>query len=1153
MSRLDTPTTTPSRYSSLSRTPRTSSPSISYSSYAPTLTPGGMQLHKLKVATSVALEGKAKKGLDGANVKMYLKISFPLESVTPGMTIPICPEENLRILSSQVHPLDAAYAPYKFSSATSPSLRKAAKALELPRPLSFTYQHAHRLEPTHASTAASSSRSRIRETASDAQPVDERYTGSIVVTAYHISYVVPKSFPSRIPELSDEDSVSRRSPDSIGRRASIGEKTTVNFMAAIDMFVPYLGRPPRSPYLLSIPIPRCLRNDIKLRIFPPNNTSSSLASLSSSDEEGSSWDVSSDPPVTPKLSRIPRHRAYDDLADDESSDSSQAGFGDGCGIQGSFPSSDRIRVRWAKPFRMLGPDSEAARRKVAVKTVKAEMACVVKGKVPHPQKPDVEGIVMDVEYRATCSGLWHAGVATLLGLDVALYKGSNVDWAPGFPPGWEVTGSAGYVGCGEDKEQPKGSLQGSADAVSPSILVSPSSPSHLAFPSTPSRQSSTSSTSSLLRQTLPAVPNVGDYSFENSSLLSSETSLPQGSSVSSMSSLATTATGDSDSVRPPNATVTLKININEFVPPSKRTDFTFKIAGTIVVYPRSIRRPGRSATSANSSEEDSDHSETRPTMLPRFEVHAAQDEDVHILVQHDAEARAQVIVVSPGDDYEDPSAPKNVLKRGGSSRCKDGSAVVLHYPPPLPPPSPDPPRAEVSDTSGALTPPRARTPASTASPGPVRRLSGGPLRLSRLKRDGKLMIPHVTVVVTPLASAGAALPDSYAVRATFPVPSDSGSDWVEFWLTQPNNRRLLGDGIAEETLRTPPRVAVVSASVDGVPVRYEMYAGAVPQQGGDRGSEKGKQVEDGQLTFMEMSGRQWASWVKVHVGNGGGMVVVDYYMPPSREEGKRKQRTVDSLLHVLIPAFQLQVGRLEVKIDTLRDITIAELHSNLEFQLQTREGPRFLHHCTEDFFYPQLSIIFMSSKPVVTNTLMKWTLAGVIFLLLMCFGFIYRLSGETQQLQQSIRGLSFVVGSDWTHAIDVEPVTVTETVYNNKWWYAETSTETSSSATVDPVVPSASTSTEPPTSSSTTILHHGESASPEPSAPSRPITPPRKPPSRASAPTGTSVVPQHMSFAALFPTLNFTPPEDTWDAVRKIGDGVWQIMRRIYHYPLDPP
>ena len=65
------------------------------------MTPGGMQLHKLKVATSVALEGKAKKGLDGANVKMYLKISFPLESVTPGMTIPICPGASTRRASAQ--------------------------------------------------------------------------------------------------------------------------------------------------------------------------------------------------------------------------------------------------------------------------------------------------------------------------------------------------------------------------------------------------------------------------------------------------------------------------------------------------------------------------------------------------------------------------------------------------------------------------------------------------------------------------------------------------------------------------------------------------------------------------------------------------------------------------------------------------------------------------------------------------------------------------------------------------------------------------------------------------------------------------------------------------------------------------------------------
>ncbi|KAL1741353.1 hypothetical protein HDZ31DRAFT_45614 [Schizophyllum fasciatum] len=1144
MSRLtSTPSSTPSRYSSNSRA---TSPPLSHSSYSPTLTPGGTQFHKLNVVTRVALEGKAKKGADGANMKMYLKISLPQASVSPGITIPLCPEENIRILSSQVHPLDANSVPYNFSSAASPLLHKAARALVLPQRSSTTYQQAYGLEPTHGSTIAPSSRSRMDSMASDVPPVDERYTGSIIVTAYHISYVVPKSLPSRSPERSDEDALTPRHSAYKSRRASIGEKTTINFMAAIDMWVPYLGRPPRSPYLLSIPVPRCLHNHIKLRIFPPANTSSSLASLSSSDEEGNAWDLTSDPHVTRSASRSARHTTYADLADDESSDSSTAGFADGCGIQGTFPSAERIRVRWAKPFKVVGADSEAARRKVAVKSVKAEMACVVKGKVPHPQRPDVEGVVMDVEYRATCSGLWHAGVATLLGLDVALYKGSNVAWAPGHPPGWEVTGSAGYTGC---DQSPRGaSVQGSADAANPAILVSPSSPTHPNFP-TPSRQSSAFLTSSLMRQTLPAAPNVADHSFDSSSLSWSETSLTQESVASSKSSLATTAPGDSASFRPPNATVTLHININEFLPPSKTTIFTFKIAGTIVVYPRSTRRPGRPSAAANSSEEDSDHAEERPTMLPRFEVQAAQDEDVHIIVQHDADPAAQLMVVSPGDDYADPTAPKNVLSRGGSSRCKDGSAVVLHYPPP--PPTPNPEFAP-SDTSGALTPPRARTP----SPGLARRLSGGSLLRAPRKRDGKLMIPHARVRVTPLAGAGAALPDSYAVRAEFPVPADAGSDWVEFWLTQPSGARLLGDGVAAEALRAPPRVVVVSASVDGVPVRYEMNAGVPPAQGGGLG--KGEE-DEGRLTFMDMSGKEWASWVKLHVGNAGGTVVVDYYMPPPREDRKGKQRAVDSLLNVLLPAFQLQVGRLDVQIEGIQDIVVAELHSNLEFQLQTREGHRLMHHCSEDIFYPQLSVIFMSSKPVVTNTLMKWTLAGVLFLLLMCFGFIYRLSGETQQLQQSIRGLSFAVGADWTHAH--EPVTVTTTMYNNKWWFAETAADDPATTTsADTIASTSSTTTEPvPSSSTRAITSAPREATPSvASSSSRPPAPPRSttrrpPPRSPTSPADTGLSRRDMSFAALFPQLPFSAPKVTWNVMRKVGDGVWQIMRRVYHYPLDPP
>jgi len=66
------PYTTPS---SASRTTRTLSPPISQStSYSPTVTPYSNST-KLNVVTRVAIEGKAKQGKDGANIKMYLKVS----------------------------------------------------------------------------------------------------------------------------------------------------------------------------------------------------------------------------------------------------------------------------------------------------------------------------------------------------------------------------------------------------------------------------------------------------------------------------------------------------------------------------------------------------------------------------------------------------------------------------------------------------------------------------------------------------------------------------------------------------------------------------------------------------------------------------------------------------------------------------------------------------------------------------------------------------------------------------------------------------------------------------------------------------------------------------------------------------------------------
>jgi hypothetical protein len=77
--------------------------------------------------------------------KFYWQITLPLDSVTPGSTIPLFPgssvvvhefhgadlwaEESVKILSSQVHPLDHNSVPYDFSSDLCPLLHHAARAL----------------------------------------------------------------------------------------------------------------------------------------------------------------------------------------------------------------------------------------------------------------------------------------------------------------------------------------------------------------------------------------------------------------------------------------------------------------------------------------------------------------------------------------------------------------------------------------------------------------------------------------------------------------------------------------------------------------------------------------------------------------------------------------------------------------------------------------------------------------------------------------------------------------------------------------------------------------------------------------------------------------------------------------------------------------
>ncbi|KAJ6490610.1 hypothetical protein C8R47DRAFT_1045391 [Mycena vitilis] len=1108
------------------------------SAYSPTVTQNA-NTSKLNVVTRVAIEGKAKHGDDGASIKMYLKISLPTDSVTAGSTIALFPEESVKILSSQVHPLDNNSVPYDFSSDLSPLLHHAARALNLPSRSSESYHTAFGLSPPVASASVAGS---VRSTKSNGSssstrsatpPVDSKYTGHILVSGYHISYVLPKVFPVR---YQDSDGYSR-SAGSL-RRSSIIERNTVQFMAAIDMFVPYASRPPRSPYLVSIPTPRCLHNNIRLRIFPPSAVSASFASLSSADEDAGSWDLTSDPHVTRATSSRQSRSgtySYGNVADDESSDSSTTGFSEGCGIQGTFPSAERIRVRWAKPTKVVGGGGDG-RRRVGVKDVKGDMTCAVLGKMWDPEHQR-EGIVMNVDYKGTCKGVWFPGVATMLGMDVSLEaKGSDISWVPGRLNDWEVGGGAGYTGfdVGASPKPDGPSRHDSLDSSyngGPQIFLERNNM---------SRTSSVSSSSSLLRGPLPA-HSVPEYSFEGSAPPSSSASASQSNSMaSSVGSLLPSSTSSIDSMpRPPGVPVTIHINMNELTLPASKNSFPFRISGTVLVTPRP-RAAAAPAPSRNASPVRGEHDADTPTppidpesiIIPRFTVLAADNETVAVVVRHDADSNPPcTIEVSSGEPHQRGPAPgKTVLQRGDYTKCLERARIAV--------------KAGVPFSSSSAN--GARVPSAGTS---TRAMSVLGLAPARPKRDGALMIPSVVATVTPLvvmpdspSSALAAVPNGYAVRVVLAAPVDAESDWLEFGLAKHDGAGGSGSGSAGA-----PKVEIVSVSVEDVPVLYETSAVV-------------KQEEPGLgLPFEQMSGQEWVSWVKLRVGSaGGGRVVVDYVVkdldgqPVADKKGKRKAKD-HTQFDVYLPSFGLPVGRLEVNIDGIQGLEISSLRSNFSHHQSVHSGRRLLHYSLQEFFYPHISLDIRLDRqrhytmhpfsPSPTSFGQLTILLGSWAIILLGFMYLVRLNSLVSQLSDSLEGYSLAVGSGWNDL--PEPVTITTTAFQgNRWQWFNSDAKSSESATgSEPEPEQLSPSTTPSSTSSAALT--------SPPAPSAAETP-RVVPTFTAEPSAAVALFRPLAFN----WRNMTWPEIDMDlALEKLlwgAEKLWRFARKIYHYPLDP-
>lgn len=486
--------------------------------------------------------------------------------------------------------------------------------------------------------------------------------------------------------------------------------------------------------------------------------SSSLASLSSVEDDGGggAWDVMCEPPVTRNPSRLARTTSSNSFADDESSDSSfHSNATEGCRVEGTFISTEMIRVRWSKPLKPMAlKGGQETRRRAGVQRSSGEMSCTVLGKAPAPgPSSDAEGILMKVEYRGTCSGVWFSGVATQVALDLSLEsKGSEVHWPSPVGSGWSVTGGVGFTGH---------HTGGSSSTSRPSSMdfgVPGGLPSPLEMPTRP-RYDSTSSSSSLLRAPLP-VPNVADYSFEGS------TSSLTGSGTSAHASVfsSTSATPEALPIdHKPDSPITLHLNLDALNSSQSSTPgtFDFSITGTVVVVARNSTTRARQKQALRPPDAVTDVS-----LLPRFTLLAAEQESTSFTLRNEVPEEAMTVeVYNPSGDVLNAQTRKTVLQPGKTTTCGDGGArialKVISEPAST--------RAQQAPEALATTPVASDVPAlKVTSPAP----------------SGPKLIPSVFARVSPLMSKYRSSLAECAVRVEITVHDVDGSGWLRFSLGQ---------------------------------------------------------------------------------------------------------------------------------------------------------------------------------------------------------------------------------------------------------------------------------------------------------------------------------------------------------------------------------
>lgn len=627
---------------------------------------------------------------------------------------------------------------------------------------------------------------------------------------------------------------------------------------------------------MSIPVPRCLDNHLKLRIStppvgpsPPNIPRGSFTSTSSEDDTPG-WDFLTDPPVSRKFDKSLRRTPYRQSADDEQSDTPSVPSTPGTElIQGAYQSTDVLHVRWAPPLgkRSTVPMTEDGLRRVNIERTVGKMKSEVLGRDRH-------SLTLCIMYDGVCSGLWHPGVATILCMDIALdIKGRRVSWLEESTAGWAVTGKEAFGGL-YSEASPPGSLsrKSSFESSQSSAFLSTLANRPMV---TPARGSA-----SLLRAPLPN-ESTPDYSFETSP---SATPPAAGPSSNQAKPAAIQETRMSRRDIPPGKPVTLKVNLLKLLPPAQN-EFYFSIRGIV---------------SIDVEEEDF-------VPLPMFHVLGSDVEKIDAVVSsHTTDTIVQV-------GSEVANTPRRTLRVGEDVRCEEGVGLVLR---PW-----ESPAGPSSSPSVSITPAKQEASSrihSITHPPPVDIPSNAITTTKSSRTNRPLDLPCVLTTVTPLVHS---TQHTHCVRMHIPFYS-LDADTIEFGLALP--QQLAG-------LASTPGVDMLYASYAGRQVHAELHPRETPPSRPSIPDALADSQIVGEMQFLvvvhleDVEADAGSVEVVYLVGDMDGTP----YKNTRKSKGKGKDKE-DTCVDVLLPCFQLPVARYEVEIDCPSSAS-SILHANRIF------------------------------------------------------------------------------------------------------------------------------------------------------------------------------------------------------------------------------